>query len=104
MVASRFTLAAAFLVLAQLVAPRTAIAQASREGPSFGVAGGWGTAVRLPDAAFDPANGVYLAVSGNLTHGRFFNENGVLLGPPPRQTLPACVTRTWSPARRSSPP
>ena len=49
------------------------------EGPSFGTAGGWGT-VRYPDAAFDPGNGVYLTVSGHLTHGRFVTADGVPLG------------------------
>src|SRR5687768_13285509 len=79
MVVSRFTLAAAFVVLVQSVVPTPVAAQASREGPSFAAAGGWGT-VRLPDVAFDPANGVYLTVSGNLTKGRFVSQDGVPLG------------------------
>ena len=66
MVTSRFTLGAALVVLVQLIVPTAAAAQASREGPSFGTAGGWGT-VRYPDVAFDPGNAVYLTVSGNLT-------------------------------------
>ena len=53
MVTSRFTLGAALLFLIQLIVPTGAAAQASREGPSFGTAGGWGTVrsgcrVRLP--------------------------------------------------------
>ena len=52
MVTSRFTLGAALVVLIQLIVPTGAAAQASREGPSFAAAGGWGT-VRLPDVAFD---------------------------------------------------
>ena len=79
MVLTRFTLAAALVVLVQLIAPARSAAQASREGPSFAAAGNWGT-VRMPDAAFDPANGVYLTVSGNLTHGRFVTSDGVPLG------------------------
>ena len=79
MVTSRFTLGAALVFLIQLIVPTGAAAQASREGPSFTAAGPWGT-VRYPDAAFDTANGVYLTVSGNLTHGRFVNADGVALG------------------------
>ena len=79
MVTSRFTLAAALVVLAQLIVPTGAAAQASREGPSFAAAGNWGT-VRLPDVAFDTANGVYLTVSGNLTKGRFVRQDGAPLG------------------------
>ena len=79
MAVSRFTLAAAFVVLTHTVLPAPVGAQASREGPSFTAAGPWGT-VRLPDASYDPANGVYLVVSGNLTHGRFVTQDGVPLG------------------------
>ena len=56
--------------------PAPGAAQASREGPSFGVSGSWGGAVRRPDAAYDPVNGVYLVVSGNLVHGRFVTPDG----------------------------
>ena len=76
---TRFTLVAALALLVQLNAPVPAAAQASREGASFTALGPWGT-VRLPDVAFDPANGVYLAVSGNLTKGRFVTQDGVPLG------------------------
>src|SRR5215207_1867813 len=79
MVGTRFPFAAALVFLAQLIVPHGAAAQASREGPSFTALGPWGT-IRLPDVAFDPANGVYLTVSGNLTHGRFVNADGVPLG------------------------
>ena len=79
MVASRFTLGAALVVLAQLIAPHPAAAQASREGPSFAAAGGWGT-VRLPDVAYDAYHGVYLTVSGNNAGGRFVSMNGEPLG------------------------
>lgn len=70
----------ALTLLASLAAPQPAGAQASREGPSFGVAGGWGAAVRRPDAAFDPVNNVFLVVSGNRTHGRFVTADGGPLG------------------------
>jgi hypothetical protein len=79
MVVSRFTLAAALAVLVQVAAPLPAAAQASREGPSFTAAGGWGT-VRLPDVAYDAYNGIYLTVSGNNTVGRFVSMNGEPLG------------------------
>ncbi|MFI5078614.1 MAG: hypothetical protein ACHQRO_14800, partial [Vicinamibacteria bacterium] len=79
MVTSRFTLGAALVVLIQLIAPTGAAAQASREGPSFAASGGWGT-VRLPDVAYDAAHGVYMAVSGNNTVGRFVGMNGDPVG------------------------
>ena len=36
--------------------------------------------MRRPDAAYDPVNGVYLVVSGNLVHGRFVTPDGGALG------------------------
>jgi len=68
MAVSRIALGAALIVLAQLIAPNPAAAQAVREGPSFAAAGGWGT-VRLPDVAYDAYHGVYLTVSGTTPAG-----------------------------------
>ena len=79
MAASRFTIAAALVLSSHLAAIQPASAQAVREGGSFAAAGGWGT-VRLPDAAYDPNTGVYLTVSGNLTHGRFVTQDGAPVG------------------------
>jgi hypothetical protein len=61
------------------LSPLPLLAQASREGPTFPIAGGWG-AIRHSDVAFDPANNVYLVVSGNNTHGRFVSADGTPLG------------------------
>ena len=70
MISTRFTFGAALVVLAHLIVPAGAAAQATREGGSFSIEGGWGT-VRLPDVAYDAYNGIYLAVSGNNAVGRF---------------------------------
>ena len=71
------------VVLLALVAtpPQPVAAQASREGVTFTASGASpGFGVRRPDVAFDPANQVYLVVSGPMTHGRFVNSDGVPLG------------------------
>ena len=52
MVASRFTTAAAALILSLAALPTPSHAQASREGPTFVAAGAWpGFALRRPDIA-----------------------------------------------------
>ena len=70
MIATRFTLAAALVVLAHLIFPNGAAAQAVREGPSFAAAGGWGT-VRLPDVAYGAghSDGGATKLHGSFTLG-----------------------------------
>jgi hypothetical protein len=82
MVASRFTTAAAALILSSVAAlPTPSHAQASREGPTFAAAGAApGFALRRPDIAYDPVNNVYLVVSAPLTRGRFQTADGVPVG------------------------
>jgi hypothetical protein len=81
MVASRFTTAAAALILGVAALPAPSQAQASREGPTFAAAGAWpGFSLRYPDIAYDAANDVYLVVSGAMTHGRFETADGVPIG------------------------
>ena len=81
MVASRFTTAAAALILSVAALPTPSHAQASREGPTFAASGAWpGTSLQRPDIAYDPVNDVYLVVSGPMTHGRFQTADGVPLG------------------------
>jgi hypothetical protein len=81
MVASRFTTAAAALILSVAALPTPSQAQASREGPTFAASGAWpGFALRRPDIAFDPVNNVFLVISGPATHGRFVSADGVPLG------------------------
>ena len=66
MVASRFTTAAAALILSVAALPTPSHAQASREGPTFAAAGAWpGFSLRRPDIAYDPVNDVYLVVVGS---------------------------------------
>jgi hypothetical protein len=72
--------ACALTALTALLTPTRADAQASRLGPSFGVSGPLGGAVREPDVAYDPVNSVYLVVSGTFAHGRFVNADGAPLG------------------------
>jgi hypothetical protein len=81
MVASRFTTAAAALILSLAALPTPSHAQASREGPTFVAAGAWpGFALRRPDIAYDAINNVYLVVSAPMTHGRFETADGVPVG------------------------
>ena len=82
MVASRFTTAAAALILSSVAAlPTPSHAQASREGPTFAAAGAWpGMSLRFPDIAYDPTNNVYLVVASPMAHGRFQTADGVPVG------------------------
>jgi len=81
MFASRFTPAAAALILSLAALPTPSQAQASREGPTFAAAGAWpGFSLRYPDIAYDPVNDIYLIVSGAMTHGRFQTADGVPIG------------------------
>ena len=81
MVASRFTTAAAALILSVAALPAPSHAQASREGPTFAASGAWpGFSLRFPDIAYDPVNNVYLVVSSPMAHGRFQTADGVPVG------------------------
>jgi hypothetical protein len=94
MEASRFTIAAAALILSVAALPTPSHAQASREGPTFAAAGATpGSLLQRPDIAYDPVNDVYLVVAGPMTHGRFQTPDGV--------PLAARAARSRSPDRRS---
>lgn len=73
---SVLALALAFLHL--LFAVDTAFAQASRLGDTFAIVSGFN---RRPDTAYDPANDVYLVVTGQSSvRGRFVTPDGTPLG------------------------
>ena len=88
---------------ASAVAPGTAWAQASRVGPTMALGGPFAPPVRFPDVAYDPANDVYLAISGQGTiFGRFVRGDGTILGAD-RFRIPETGAWTQTPSVAYSP-
>ena len=66
------------MLAATTALPNSASAQVSRLAATFAV---WTASTRGSAVAYDPRNGVYLAVSANgLVRGRFISADGVPLG------------------------